>query len=601
MVEKLVTRQKSDPQYHWDLTPLYESDAQFETQLQELSDQIGSLADFQGHMADSAQHLLETLEIWMKLDRQANNLYVYSHLKSDQDKGDAHYQAMNAKALAAYTKLDEASAFIIPELMQIPTETIQQFLKESSELSLYEQFIDDIFRGKAHTLSQEMELLLAQGGQFFNSNSEIFSYLNNADLEFPTIQNEEGKDIQISHGNYISLLESPNRQVRKSAFDGLLKVYHQFENTFATILSTEVKKHNYFAKIRHHDSSRAAALFQNNIPEAVYDTLLETIHDRMHLLHRYMELRKTLLGVEKVEMYDIYTPLLGDAPVKFSYKEAKDIVLAALQPMGQEYVAIVQKAFDEKWIDVYENKGKRSGAYSSGSYDSNPYILMNYQDGINSMYTLIHEIGHSVHTYLTNASQPYIYGNYSIFLAEIASTTNENLLTAYLLENYQDPQIQLFVINHFLDGVRQTIFRQTQFAEFEHAIHLKDAQGEPLTAQLLNQLYKEINTTYYGPAVNSDSAIDVEWARIPHFYYNYYVFQYATGFSAATALAQAILNQEDGALERYLNYLKAGSSQYPLDVMKIAGIDMTQADYIQKALDVFEARLQQFETLIQQK
>ena len=598
MVEKLVTRQESDPAYHWDLTPLFKDDQAFETGLDQISSEMTQLKKFKGKLATSAGQLHQALDTWLELERRISNLYVYSHLKNDQDKSDSFYQSMSAKAMAAYTKLDEIAAYIVPEILSIPSDKIKKFMENSESLQTYKHFLEDILRGKKHTLSEEVELLLAKGGQYFSKNSDIFSYLNNADLEFPTIKNEEGKDIQISHGNYGKLLESTDRQVRKSAFDGMYQVYHQFQNTFATILSTEIKKNNYFATIRTHASSRASSLFRNNIPESVYDALLDTVGDRIDLLHRYMSLRKELLQLDQVEMYDVYTPLLGDVPVKFSYEDAQDIILEALKPLGEEYLSIVKRAFDEKWIDVFENKGKRSGAYSSGSYDSNPYILMNYQEGIESMYTLIHELGHSLHSYLTNTHQPYVYSHYSIFLAEIASTTNENLLTAYLLDKYPQKDIQLYVINHFLDGVKGTIFRQTQFAEFEHAIYTKDAKGEPLTADALNQLYQELNQKYYGPDVNSDSAIEVEWARIPHFYFNYYVFQYATGFSAATALAQAILDGEEGALDKYLDYLKAGNSQYPIEVMKIAGIDMTKKDYIEKALDVFEKRLDQFENIL---
>lgn len=598
MVKQIVTRQESDPKYHWDLTSLFESDQKFENHLAQITQDISQIENFKGTLAESADQLSQVIDLWMDLQRRVSNLYVYSHLKNDQDKGNAHCQSLHARAMAVYTKLDESTAYIVPEILQISSETINEFMQDSKELRLYQQFLDDILRGKKHTLSQEAELLLAQGGQYFAKNSEIFSYLNNADLEFPTILNEAGEQVQISHGNYGKLLESTNREVRKSAFDEVYKVYHQFQNTFATILTTEIKKNNYFAKIRQHDSARASALFQNNIPESVYDILLETINKRIHLLHRYMKLRQDLLNLDQIEMYDVYTPLLGKVPIKFSYQEAQEMILDALKPLGQDYVDIVKKSFDEKWIDVFENKGKRSGAYSSGSYDSKPYILMNYQEGIDSMYTLIHELGHSLHSYLTNQHQPYVYSHYSIFLAEIASTTNENLLTAYLLNKYDDKEIQLYVINHFLDGVKGTIFRQTHFAEFEHAIYSKDAQGEPLTSESLNQLYKEMNEKYYGPSVNSDSAIEVEWARIPHFYFNYYVFQYATGFSAAIALAQAIIDQEEGALDKYLEYLKAGNSKYPIEVMKIAGIDMTNDDYINKALDVFETRLNQFEQLL---
>lgn len=366
----------------------------------------------------------------------------------------------------------------------------------------------------------------------------------------------------------------------------------------ASILSTTVKTNNFNAKVRHYDSARHASLSRNNIPESVYQTLLDTVGNRLDLLHRYVALRKDLLKVDQLEMYDMYTPLLGDAPIKFTYEEAKEVTLKALAPMGEEYLAIISEAFEERWIDLYENKGKRSGAYSSGTYDSKPYILMNWQDNVNWLYTLVHELGHSAHSYLTHQYQPYVYGDYSIFLAEIASTTNENLLTSYLLDTYEEPHIRLYILNHFLDGLKGTMFRQTQFAEFEHLMYQSDAEGIPLTQQYLSDEYERINEKYYGPAVNSKSEIAIEWSRVPHFYYNYYVFQYATGFAAATAFADKIVTGDQATLEAYLGFLKSGSSQYPIDTMNKAGLDMTQSDYIDATLDVFEARLNEFEALL---
>ncbi|MGO3212452.1 MAG: oligoendopeptidase F, partial [Ruoffia tabacinasalis] len=449
-----------------------------------------------------------------------------------------------------------------------------------------------------HVLPPEQELLLASASEVFGGATRIFGYLNNADFQFPTVKDSEGNDVQLTHGLYGKLLESTDRRVRKDTFEGFYSVYQQFENTLAQTLTTEIKTHNYNAKVRGFESARAAALFTNNIPESVYDTLLETVESRLNLLHRYVDLRKSLLNIDDLEMYDMYTPLLGEPPIAFTYEEAKEITLNALQPLGEEYLEIIRNAFDEQWIDVYENKGKRSGAYSSGTYDSKPYILMNWQDSLNSLYTLVHELGHSAHSYLTHANQPYEYGSYSIFLAEIASTTNENLLTNYLLRTYDDKDIQRYVLNHFLDGLKGTVFRQTQFAEFEHFIHDQDGNGQPLTAEFLSENYQKLNAKYYGPSVNSDSEIKNEWSRIPHFYMNYYVFQYATGFAAATAFADRIADGDKEALNSYLGFLKSGKSQYAIDTMKTAGLDMTKRDYIEQTLDVFEQRLAEFEALL---
>ena len=597
-MSELLTRQESNPEYHWDLTTMYASDQEMEEALEAAKSKIDKVKSYQGKLGNSAQDMIEALEAYLDLDRTASNLYVYGHLKNDQDKGDGQYQNLFARVSSFYNDSNEAGAYLRPELLSLDQNELKTMVANNEELQAYQQFIDDILRYKDHTLSADIELILAQAGQFIAGNSQTFSYLNNADLVFPTIKGEDGQAIQITHGNFIKLLLSSNRQVRQAAFKALFSVYQQFQNTFASILGTEIKINNYQAKIRDFASARQASLFNNNVPEAVYDTLVQSVNKRLDLLHRYVELRQSLLKLDDLEMYDMYTPLLGDLPIKFTYHEAQDIILEALKPLGEDYVSIVKSAFEEGWIDVYENKGKRSGAYSSGSYDSKPYILMNFQEGIDSMYTLIHELGHSLHTYLTNKHQPYVYSHYSIFLAEIASTTNENLLTDYLLKKYQDKNIQLYLLNHFLDGVKGTVFRQTQFAEFEHLIYDADAKGIPLTSEFLSKEYQAINEKYYGPAVNSDSEIAVEWARIPHFYYNYYVFQYATGFSAATAFAQRILSGDQEARDKYLGFLRSGNSKYPIDTMIEAGLDMTDAAYIEATLDVFEERLNEFESLM---
>ena len=423
--------------------------------------------------------------------------------------------------------------------------------------------------------------------------------LNNADLVFPTVKDDNGDKVELSSGVYGQLIESTNREVREEAFKGLYSVYEQFRNTFASTLTSHVKKHNYQVKIRNYSSAREASLSNNHIPESVYDTLLDVVDTHLPLLHRYVALRKKLLAVDTLHMYDMYTPILGDAPIRYSYDEAKEKSLEGLAPLGEEYLAIVKEAYADRWIDVVENKGKRSGAYSSGSYDSKPYILLNWHESLNHLYTLVHEMGHSVHSYYTRKTQPYVYGDYSIFLAEIASTTNENLLTEYLLETEKDPHVRAFILNHYLDGVKGTIFRQTQFAEFEHFIHTEDAKGVPLTSDYLSDYYGNLNAKYYGDSVERDPEIAFEWSRIPHFYYNYYVYQYATGFSAASALSQKILNNEPNALENYINFLKAGSSDYPIEVIKKAGVDMTQPTYIEDTMVLFEERLNELEALIE--
>ena len=451
---------------------------------------------------------------------------------------------------------------------------------------------------RQHVLPADQEELLAGSSEIFGAADDIFSVLNNADLVFPTIEDSEGEKIQLSHGVYGQLMESTDPVVREAAFKGLYSVYGQFRNTFAQTLSSHVKGHNFKAKVRQYASAREASLSNNHIPESVYDTLVDVVNKHLPLLHRYVALRKKLLATDALHMYDMYTPILGEAPIRYSYEEAVEKAKDALQIMGPEYNEVVTKAFASRWIDVIENKGKRSGAYSSGAYDTAPYILMNWHDTLDQLFTLVHEMGHSVHSYFTRNNQPFVYGDYSIFLAEIASTTNENILTEYLLETEKDPKVRAYVLNHYLDGFKGTIFRQTQFAEFEHFIHTEDAKGVPLTSEYLSDYYGDLNAKYYGPDVENDEEIKLEWARIPHFYYNYYVYQYATGFSAASALAKKILAKEDGALDHYLNYLKAGNSDYPIEVMKKAGVDMTKADYIEDAMKMFEQRLTELEALV---
>ena len=596
----LKSREEMNELYTWDLTSMYADDAAQEADAEAVKAMFPKLAEFSGKLAEGPEVLADALDLIGEAARKMSNVYVYAHLKNDQDATNSSYQEMYAKATQLYGQFGETIAYFEPELNTIPEATLTQFIEENDRLKHYQQHLDNMVRGRAHVLPQEQELLLAQASEVFQGASNTFGVLNNADLVFPTITDEEGKEVQLTHSLYSKFLESSDRRVRKETFEKFYSVYDQFKNTMASILSTNIKVNNYDAKVHKFESARQAALFTNNIPESVYDTLVDTVNKRLDLLHRYVGLRKELLGLEDLEMYDMYTPLLGDAPIKMTYEEAKSITLEALAPLGEEYLAIMREAFEDRWIDLYENKGKRSGAYSSGTYDSKPYILMNWQDNVNWLYTLVHELGHSAHSYLTHKNQPYTYGSYSIFLAEIASTTNENLLTAYLLEKYEDPQIRLYIINHFLDGMKGTVYRQTQFAEFEHFMYQSDAAGQPLTQQFLSDNYRELNRKYYGEAVNSDSEIALEWSRIPHFYYNYYVFQYATGFSAATAFSKAILEGQEGALDKYLGYLKAGRSQYPIDIIKTAGLDMTQSDYIDSALDVFEQRLNEFEALLKE-
>jgi oligoendopeptidase F len=598
--KQLPTREEVAEASTWDLTKIFVDDSAFEAAFKELQEELTHASSYKGTLKNGGAAFLAALEYVLDVSRKLEKLYVYSHLKNDQDTANTTYQALYARASSLLAQTSEAISWLEPELLTLSDDVIWGYFEEEPNLAIYRHFVKQTVDNRAHVLPAEQEALLAAAGEIFGSPSNTFSVLNNADLVFPTIEGEDGEKIQLSHGIYGQLLESTDRRVREDAFKGLYSVYEQFRNTFASTLSANIKAHNYKAKVRKFQSAREAALSSNHIPESVYDTLVAVVNQNLPLLHRYMALRKRLLNVDELHMYDVYTPLLGEAPISYTYEQAIEKAVQALEPMGEEYLAIVKEAFTNRWIDVVENKGKRSGAYSSGAYDTLPYILMNWHDTLDQLFTLVHEMGHSVHSYFTRSNQPYVYGDYSIFLAEIASTTNENILTEHLLETETDPRVRAYVLNHYLDGFKGTVFRQTQFAEFEHFMHVEDAKGTPLTSEFLSDSYGNLNKKYYGDALEIDPEIRLEWSRIPHFYYNYYVFQYSTGFSAASALAGKILSEGPEALENYLNYLKAGSSDYPIEVMKKAGVDMTKADYLEDAMKMFEKRLNELEALVEE-
>ena len=471
-------------------------------------------------------------------------------------------------------------------------------MAETPALSAYAHFFEQLFKRQPHVLSQAEEELLAGAQEIFGAAGETFGLLDNADIIFPIVLDDEGKEIQLTHGNFISLLESKNRDVRKEAYQALYATYEQFQHTYAKTLQTNVKVHNYEARVHHFKSAREAALSANFIPESVYDTLIETVNANLPLLHRYVELRKKILKLDDLRMYDIHTPL-SEMDMSFTYEEALAKAEDVLAVFGKEYSDRVHRAFTERWIDVHVNKGKRSGAYSGGSYDTNAFMLLNWQDTLDNLFTLVHETGHSLHSTFTRENQPYVYGDYSIFLAEIASTTNENILTETLLKEVDDDKARFAILNHYLDGFKSTIFRQAQFAEFEDIIHKADQAGEVLTSDYLNQVYADLNEKYYGLSKADNPEIQYEWARIPHFYYNYYVYQYATGFAVASYLADKVVHGTQADIDRYLDYLKAGNSDYPLNVIKKAGVDMTTSAYLDAAFRIFEERLDELEALIE--
>ena len=594
----VLQRNEIDEKDTWDLSTIFETDQKWEEELALLTEDTKQAASLEGHLLDSAESLLDITERYLELSRRLEKLYVYAHMKNDQDTRVAKYQEYYAKAMALYSQLDQVFSFYEPEFMAITEEQYQNFLAEEPKLQPYKHFFDKLLQNKDHVLSQREEELLAGAGEIFGAASETFAILDNADIVFPFVKDEDGNEVQLSHGVYMRLVESKNRDVRRGAYEALYSTYEQYQHTYAKTLQTNVKVQNYRAKVRNYKSAREAALAANFVPESVYDNLVSAVRKHLPLLHRYLNLRSKILGIPDLKMYDVYTPL-SSVEYSFTYEEALKKAEEALAVLGEDYLSRVKRAFSERWIDVYENQGKRSGAYSGGSYDTNAFMLLNWQDNLDNLFTLVHETGHSMHSSYTRETQPYVYGDYSIFLAEIASTTNENILTEKLLQEVQDDATRFAILNNFLDGFRGTVFRQTQFAEFEHAIHQADQNGEVLTSEFLNNLYADLNQEYYGLSKEDNPQIQYEWARIPHFYYNYYVYQYSTGFAAASALAEKIVHGSQDDRDRYIDYLKAGKSDYPLNIMRKAGVDMEKEDYLNDAFSVFERRLDEFEALVE--
>lgn len=596
--QKLQARDEVAIENTWRLEDIFTTDEEWQAELDELKKVIPKFTDYHGKLAASEEQLYNLLVLQDEVSERIGKLYTYAHMRYDQDTTNSVYQAINSKAENLITQFSSAMSFIVPEILDMGEKTLKAFYEKKPELKHYQHALGEITRQKKHILSEKEEVLLAEVSEVTGNAAQTFGMLNNADLKFPMVKNDEGEEVELTHGRYINFLESDKPEVRRDAFKAVYGTYGSFINTFASTLSGAVKKHNFSAKVRNYDSARQAALDNNNIPENVYDNLVEAVNDRLDLMHRYVALRKRVLQLDELHMYDLYTPLVKNVSMKYTYKEAQEHILKGLAPLGEEYVGRIQEGFTNRWVDVEENKGKRSGAYSSGSYGTNPYILMNWQNNLNNLFTLGHELGHSLHSYYTRENQAFRYGDYSIFVAEVASTCNESLLNEYMIEQTSDDLEKLFLLNHFLEGFRGTVFRQTMFAEFEHIIHQLDQKGEALTPDKLTEEYYALNKKYFGEEIVSDEEIGLEWARIPHFYYNYYVYQYATGYAAAQSLASQILKEKQPAVDRYLGFLKAGSSDYPIEVLKKAGVDMTDKQPILQALDVFEEKLIEMESLL---
>ena len=591
-----MKREEIPQQYKWKMEDLYATDEAWEADFAKLQAGIEDIKKFEGTLGESAENLLAMQKKSDELGLLAENVYVYANQKMHEDTSNSFYQGLAARAQMLLVQLSESSSYIEPEILNIPEEKLEEMLK-TEELAKYETYYRRLLRSKEHILSKEMEELLAGVAEVAEGPKDTFMMFNNADLKFPVITGEDGEPVEITHGKYIKLLESQNREVRKAAFEGMYGAYGKFKNTLAATYRANVKQAGFFAKARKYESSLAAALDGSAIPTAVYDSLIESVHAHLPALHKYVKIRKEKLGVDELHMYDLYVPMVGEADKKIPYEEGKKIVLEGMAPLGADYQALLEKGFNEGWIDVYENEGKRSGAYSWGAYGTHPYVLLNYQDTLKNVFTLAHEMGHALHSYHSDEAQDFIYAGYKIFVAEVASTCNEALLIRHLLDNSKDDKEKAYLLNYFLEQFRGTLFRQTMFAEFEKLAHAKSEAGVPLTAEVLCDIYYNLNKQYFGEDAVVDEEIALEWARIPHFYTPFYVYQYATGFSAAIAISSKILAGEEGIVEKYKKFLSGGSSLDCIDLLKICDVDMTTKEPVEEALKVFENTLREFSAI----
>lgn len=594
----LPTRNEVSDDLKWDLSRVFKNNQEWEQEYKQVAQEIKNLSKFKGTLAKSGKDLYEGITAILAVNRRLEKVYVYATMSSDVDTSNNHYLGFVAKAQSLANQMSAAIAFVDPEILSIPEETLAKFMQDEPRLENYRHRLEQITQKRPHTLPANEEKIIADAGDAMGTSANTFNVLTNSDMEYGYVQDEDDEMVQLSDGLYSLLIQSQDRNVRKNAFDVMYASYGQFENSLASTLSGEVKAHNFNARVHKYNSAREAALSENSVPTAVYGTLIKEVNSHLDLLHRYVALRKKILGLKDLQMYDMYVPLTGKPVLSYNFEEAKEEARKALAPLGEDYLKHVDYIFNNRVIDVVENQNKVTGAYSGGAYDTDPYELLNWEDNLDSLYTLVHETGHSVHSWYTRNTQPYVYGDYPIFVAEIASTTNENILTEYFLDKITDPKTRAFVLNHYLDSFKGTLFRQTQFAEFEQFIHETDANGQPLTADVLDEFYGNLNQRYYGDSVEPGGEIAMEWSRIPHFYYNFYVYQYATGFAAATALANKVVHGTEQERDAYINFLKSGSSDYPTEIMKRAGVDMTRADYLRDAFDTFEKRLNEFEKIV---
>lgn len=596
-MSNIPTRAEADPRYTWNLADVFPSDEDWRTAFTAAQEAPQKLQAFQGHLGDSAQSLLDFLRYSDTLSVTLDRLGNYAQRRSDEDTRNASCQEMSALFMNLAVDTSRAAAFSTPEILAIPESTLEGFFQAEPALGQYRLLIDRVLKLREHVLSPEGEALLAAAGQLGQSPNDIFSFLNDADLAFPDAVDRNGENHPVTHGNYAPLMQSPDRALRRSAFESLYGVYSQFRNTSAALLAAQMRQIQFFADARHYDSALHAALDENEVAPEIYHSLISAVRAGFPAMHRYVRLRKRLLDVDELHFYDLYTPIVAGQDIQVSYAEAQQTILEALRPLGEDYLSLLREGFENRWIDVYENQGKRSGAYSASVYGVHPYVLMNYTDTLDDMFTLAHEMGHSLHSCLSNRTQPVTYANYVIFVAEVASTCNEALLMRYLLSKTDDPKRKAYLINHFLEQFRTTLYRQTLFAEFELWCSEQIHAGQPLTAESLSAKYAALNREYYGEGIVLDEQIALEWARIPHFYYDFYVYQYATGFSAAIALSQRILQEGEPAVRDYLEFLSGGSSKDPVSLLRGAGVDMSTPQPVESALRQFGELVDELESL----
>ncbi len=581
----------------WKMEDMFPSDEAWENDFAKASDMVKQYAEFAGKVSESKETLLEYFKLNDRINLMAERLYVYSNQKYHQDMTEAKYQTYSGKAQKLVVDIGSESSFFEPEILEMDESLLQEWMKEE-EFADYRRYISEILRGKKHTLDKKTEAILAKSRRMANAADNIYAMYNGADIDFPTVTDKEENKIKITHGNFVPILSGTDRELRKDAFQALYDTYGKMKNTIAATFNANVEQACFYADVRNYSSTRAMYLDGSNVPESVYDNLIEVVHDNMDLMHRYVALRKKALGVDELHMYDVYAPIVKAPEEKIPFEKAKEIVKEGLAPMGQDYLEKLQEGFDNRWIDVYENEGKRSGAYSWGAYGTHPYVLLNYQGTLDHVFTLAHEMGHALHSYYSDANQPFINAGYKIFVAEVASTCNESLLIHHLLKKTEDSKTKGYLINHFLEQFKGTLYRQTMFAEFEKITHKMVEEGETLTSDILCKTYYDLNQQYFGSDMVLDKEIALEWARIPHFYNPFYVYQYATGMSAAIALSRKIMKEGEKGVADYMKFLTGGGSKDPIALLKLAGVDMTGKEPVESALQLFKELLDQMEELV---